>query len=368
MSKSFIILPDSWLRTILLPVALYVFMSCNMLGIQQDIGTGELRIAFSREQDLLTKAGLAVPDTSDFILTVKDSDGRVIYEGAYGDSPESMSLQSGNYVVSVVSEEFVKPAFSAPQFGDEQCVMIPAGGVVDLKLVCRQINAGIRLKIASTFLGAYPEGVLLLKSSAGRLVYGYSEKRVAYFKPGGVSLVLNDNGKDHVLMTRELNAQEVLDLKVEVSSAGNVAQGSPGKISVAVDTSRNWVSDTYVIGGTDKGGGPYDALTVSEAMSAVGEEGVWVCGHIVGGDLSSSSASFEKPFSSRTNLLLGPRSNVSSRSSCLSVQLAAGAARDALNLVDNPSLLGRKVCLKGDVVEAYYGLPGIKNIVEFELQ
>jgi hypothetical protein len=103
-------------------------------------------------------------------------------------------------------------------------------------------------------------------------------------------------------------------------------------------------------------------------MSAVGEEGVWVCGHIVGGDLSSSSASFEKPFSSRTNLLLGPRSNVSSRSSCLSVQLAAGAARDALNLVDNPSLLGRKVCLKGDVVEAYYGLPGIKNIVEFELQ
>lgn len=368
MSKSFIILPDSWLRTVLLPLALCVFMSCNMLGSQQDVGTGELHIAFSREQELLTKAGLAVPDTSDFILTVKDSDGRVIYEGAYGDSPESMSLQSGNYVVSVVSEEFVKPAFSSPQFGDEQCVMIPAGGVVDLKLVCRQINAGIRLKIASAFLGAYPEGVLLLKSSAGRLVYGYSEKRVAYFKPGGVSLVLNDNGKDHVLMTRELNAQEVLDLKVEVSSAGNVAQGSPGKISVAVDTSRNWVSDTYVIGGTDKGGGPYDALTVSEAMSAVGEEGVWVCGHIVGGDLSSSSASFEKPFSSRTNLLLGPRSNVSSRASCLSVQLAAGAARDALNLVDNPSLLGRKVCLKGDVVEAYYGLPGIKNIVEFELQ
>lgn len=368
MNKSFIFLPDSWLRAILLPVSVCVLMSCNMLGLQQDDRFGELRISFAGGQELLTRSGLSIPDTSDFILTVKDSEGKVIYEGAYKDSPESMSLSPGNYTVRVVSEEFVKPAFSSPQFGDEQCVVVPAGGVVDLKLVCRQVNAGIRLKVASAFLDAYPEGVLLLKASSGRLVYGYSEKRVAYFQPGSVSLVLNENGKDQSLMTRTLNAQEILDLKVEVSSAGNVAQGSSGKVSVTIDTTRNWLSDTYVIGGSDKGNGLYDALTVSEAIASVGAEDVWVSGYIVGGDLSSSSASFENPFSSRTNLLLGPRSSVSSRSSCMSVQLAAGAARDALNLVDNPSLLGRKVCLKGDVVEAYYGLPGIKNIVDFELQ
>ena len=368
MKKSFVFLPDLWLRAILLPVSICAFMSCNMLGPHQDAGNGELRIAFAGGQELLTRAGVSVPDTSDFILTVKDSEGMVIYEGAYKDSPESMSLLSGNYTVSVVSQEFVKPAFSSPQFGDEQCVVVPAGGVVDLKLVCRQINAGIRLKVAPAFLDVYPDGVLLLKASSGRLIYGYSEKRVAYFNPGSVSMVLNANGKDQLLMTRELNAQEVLELKVEVSSAGNVAQGSSGKVSVTVDTTRNWISDTYVIGGGNGGSGLQDAMTLSEAMSAVGQEDVWVSGFIVGGDLSSSSASFEKPFSSRTNILLGPRSSVSSRSSCMSVQLAAGSVRDALNLVDNPSLLGRKVCLKGDVVEAYYGLPGIKNIVEFELQ
>jgi hypothetical protein len=52
----------------------------------------------------------------------------------------------------------------------------------------------------------------------------------------------------------------------------------------------------------------------------------------------------------------------------LSVQLAAGQARDVLNLVDNPSNHGRKVLLKGNIVEAYYGMPGIKNITGFELR
>ena len=93
-----------------------------------------------------------------------------------------------------------------------------------------------------------------------------------------------------------------------------------------------------------------------------------MCGYIVGGDLTSSSASFSKPFSSRTNILLGPRSSTNEKSSCLSVQLPSGELREALNLVDNPEILGRKVCLRGDIVEAYYGIPGIKNISEYELQ
>ena len=41
--------------------------------------------------------------------------------------------------------------------------------------------------------------------------------------------------------------------------------------------------------------------------------------------------------------------------------------RDALNLVDNPDMEGRKVKLKGDLVAAYYGMPGLKNVVEYEL-
>ncbi|MGN1214631.1 MAG: DUF6359 domain-containing protein [Candidatus Cryptobacteroides sp.] len=49
----------------------------------------------------------------------------------------------------------------------------------------------------------------------------------------------------------------------------------------------------------------------------------------------------------------------------MSVKLVSGDIRNALNLVDNPTLLGRKVYLKGDLVSAYYGIPGIQNITEF---
>ncbi|MBR2063416.1 MAG: DUF4493 domain-containing protein [Bacteroidales bacterium] len=343
-----------------------VVSSCELLGFASMKPDGELALAFATDQESLTRSGLEIPDTSDFILTVSDSKGKTIYNGAYGNAPESFSLNPGSYTVRVISEEFIKPAFSLPQFGDEQCVVVPAGKTMNVRLVCTQLNSGIRLKIDPAFLDCYPDGVLLLKSAQGRLVYGYSEKRVAYFRPGDVSLVLNEGKVDKVLMTRELKAREILDLKVGVASGKPSGQG--GVMSIEVDTLRVWKSDEYVIGGDPgKGEGSYDALTVSEALSSVGEKGVWVCGHIVGGDLSSSSASFQKPFESRTNFLLGPRASTDDKEDCLSVQLPSGEIRNNLNLVDNPGLLGRKICIKGDIVEAYYGIPGIKNMTEYEL-
>jgi hypothetical protein len=49
------------------------------------------------------------------------------------------------------------------------------------------------------------------------------------------------------------------------------------------------------------------------------------------------------------------------------VQLPAGEVRDALNLVDNPENLKRKVCVRGDLVSAYFAMPGIKNTNAFKL-
>ena len=226
------------------------------------------------------------------------------------------------------------------------------------------MNAGVKLRIAKDFLTECPDGVLFLKADQGKLMYGYSEKRIAYFLPGNVSLVLSENGTDKVLMSRTLLSQEILTLGVSVASSGTSATG--GRISVAVDTARNWVNDTYVIGGkNDKGSDVADAMTVQQARSSAGSKDVWVCGYVVGGDLTSANASFDEPFSSRTNILLGPKSSTVHRDECMSVQLSAGELRDALNLVDNPGNLRRKVYLRGDIVDAYYGLPGIKNLSEY---
>lgn len=343
-------------------------VSCQMLGVPDvNGGKGELRISFTG--DNVTKVVESVPDTSEFLLTVTSSDGKIIYDGAYGDSPESIMVDSGSYTIYVRSCDFSKPAFSMPQYGDEQCVVVPAGGVADVKLTCVQMNAGVRLRIDKSFLAFCPDAALYLKSSEGKLMYSYSEKRVAYFKPGNVSLMMTQGGNDRILFSRELQARTVLD--VAVSSSGSSSSSKQEKITVAIDTTRQWNNENYVIGeggsaASGKGNSASNALTVSQALASVGEEDVWVSGYIVGGDLTSASASFEGPFNSRTNILLGPRSSTSSRSSCLSVSLPAGSIREDLNLVDNPSMLGRKVCLKGDIVESYYGIPGLKNLTDHE--
>lgn len=342
--------------------------SCQMLGVPGETDSkGELRISFLA--DGITKAVEQLPDTSDFLLTVSSSDGRVIYDGAYGDSPESIMVDAGSYVVSVRSCDFKTPAFAKPQFGDEQCVVVPSGGVADVKLTCVQMNAGIKLNIDKSFLTGCPDGVLFLKSSQGKLMYSYSEKRIAYFQPGTVSLILSESSNDKVLFSRVLQAQTILVVNVSVADSGD--SGAQESIKVAVDTTRAWTVEDFVIGGSGssgKGNSILDALTVSQAIASPGLEDVWVSGYIVGGDLTSSSASFQPPFTSRTNILLGSRSSSDSRSSCLSVSLPSGSIREDLNLADNPSMLGRKVCLRGDIVEAYYGIPGLKNITDYELK
>lgn len=350
----------------LLFLSCFVFPSCERAGKGGALENGELRLRFSDDIYEYTKASAELPDTNDFILDIRDSKGKVIYSGFYGDSPESLSVSPGSYSVSVKSSEFDKPRFSMPQYGDEQCVVVPSDGIINVILECRQINAGIRLKVDSGFLTSYPEGVLYVSSDQGRLMYGYSEKRIAYFNPGSVSVVLSEGGTEKTLLTRTLRSQEILTIGIYVASGS-----SPDRpLSIKIDTTRIWNEESFTIGGGDgnKGDGYDNALTITQAKASIGEKDVWVRGYIVGGDLSASAISFRPPFSSATNLAISSRSSATSKEQCMSVQLPAGEIREALNLVDHSELVGRQLYINGDIVEAYFGIPGIKNVSDFVLK
>lgn len=207
-------------------------------------------------------------------------------------------------------------------------------------------------------------------------MYGYSEKRIAYFNPGKVSLVLNNAGTDKTLFTKTLKSRQVLT--VNVSAPSPAQSSSEGRIHIDVDTSRTWLYDNYVIGGGSSSGGTSSgnasgntyktAYNVTQAKSEVGADGVWVYGYIVGGDMTSASISFDEPFSSDTNIAIAGRTSVSDKESCLSVSLPKGDIRDALNLADNPENLKRKVYLKGNIVESYFGIPGLRNVTDYVLE
>ncbi len=345
---------------------LFFIQACDaFLAPSED---GRIEVAFIEDYFTQTRAtSSSVPDSNRFTLKVTAANGSSLYDGPYGSAPQTILAAAGTYTVSAISCEFKAPAFSVPQYGDSQQVTVKSGQTSRVQLVCRQLNAGIRLKIASNFPNVYPNGTMHLKAESGKLVYGFAEKRFAYFPPGKVSLVLSDGGTDKTLLTRDLAARDMLTLEIGVaaSAAGSSASG----ISIKVDTTLNWRTENYTIGGDPgKGKSSDGAMSVAEAKDNLGAEDVWVYGYIVGGDLSSSKASFKVPFTSRTNLVIAARAGTKDRDACLSVQLQKGDIRDALNLVDNPENLGRMVFLQGDIVEAYYGLPGVQNLTDFRLE
>lgn len=338
--------------------------SCDLLGTLENREPGFLSVSFDRNSFQVTRAGAgdALPDTNSFLLTVTADDGTPVYDGRFGDSPQTLELREGNYSVSARSRDFDEPLFEAPQYADEQLVAVSPGRTTCVSLVCSQTNCGVRLVVDPSFRTDYPDGVLYLKSNDGRLMYGYAEKRVAYFKPGAVSLAVAVNGVEKTLLTRSLQAREILSLKL--CSSGSVSETSG--IHITVDTSRVYVEEVYEDGYIPAGGGLPEALSVADAAGNIGAKAVWMYGYIVGVSPSTSRSEFSAPFSSNTNLLLATRSSVGDRNDCISVELPKGDVRDALNLKDHPDNLGRQVFLKGNVVDRYYGLVGLKGVTDYE--
>ncbi|MQR96898.1 endonuclease [Fictibacillus phosphorivorans] len=112
-----------------------------------------------------------------------------------------------------------------------------------------------------------------------------------------------------------------------------------------------------------------DVLTVSEALikqdkSIQTVEG-YIVGTVKGGSGSSISFTHEGPFTANTNLALADSPSETDKTKILTVQLPASDARAALNLVDHPENLGKKVQLTG-TLEAYFSVPGLKNVKEFQ--
>lgn len=120
-------------------------------------------------------------------------------------------------------------------------------------------------------------------------------------------------------------------------------------------------------------GGTYNApYSVAEAQGVYNSTGgtatkAYVTGYIVGwvdGNSYDSGATFgvapadaEKP---ETEILIAANANETNPENCIPVQLPAGDIRNALNLNQNPSVLGQKILVYGSI-EKYFGVAGVKS-------
>lgn len=152
-------------------------------------------------------------------------------------------------------------------------------------------------------------------------------------------------------------------LEVRISAGEDASQGS--RVSIQIDSSRVWNREELIFGDRDAS---YieNAYSIVEARDFAPQKDVWVYGYIVGVATGTGKFSFEPPFLKNTNIILGPRSFTDESKYCLSVELRSKGIREELNLADNPSMKGRQLYIKGDLVESYYGIPGLKNITEYQ--
>ncbi|MCQ2155883.1 MAG: DUF4493 domain-containing protein [Bacteroidales bacterium] len=353
-------MPKFHLQFAVCAAALLLPCSCEELMTSGRKGT--LCVRFQESSAYPTKGADGLPDVNSFIMEVTGKDGESFYSGTFGNMPERLELPSGTYSVSARSCRFGGPVYDTPLFGDDQVVVVSGGAEASVVLSCTQLNSGLRLLLDYSFLSEFPRGYLDIKCPDGELMFDYAETRTAFFNPGSVSVVLKNQGADKLLFSRTLHAQQMLSVRLSAAAGA----GASGGFDVAVDTTRNWSDEGLIVGGG--GSTAESALSVPQARETGPKADVWVYGYIVGGDLTSSSCSFTPPFTSNTNFVLASKPSSTDRGMCLSVQLSKGDARDALNLHDHPEMLGRKVWLKGDIVEKYYGLPGLQNISEFKLE
>ena len=305
--------------------------------------------------------GLVLPDTSEFILTVTAENGETIYKGPYGERPDPMQVSSGTYDVSLHSIEFNEPAFESPLFGDFRTVVLASGQTMSVAFGCTQLNCGMRLEFNDSFRDRFFSSDVFIRSDGYSLGYPYTESRIAYFQPGILNVVCVEGDKETLIVSRQLNAADILTIRLSASSE------TGGSFSVKIDTTRNWIFEDFTLGSGNDGSSMEKALKVADLTMFLGAEDVWVCGYIVGGDVTTANVKLEPPFSKETHLAIADNAGASTREECAGAELPEGSVRETLNLIDNPEILGKKIYVKGDI-ENYYGYPGVKNIKEFQLE
>ena len=360
-------------------MATLCMVSCGMLVAPEDAdidsGEGNIGLLCLKFRDTGSYGGetrgvssTALPDTNAFILTVKNSRGTILYSGRYDLAPENFLAEEGSYEICVVSENFSGIAFDDVQWGDEQCISVKSGSICNVELVCRQMNSGLKLRIDPAFLSAYPNAVLFVKNSEGKLMYGYRETRTVFFNPGNVQIVMSGDDGDKTLLSRNISSGEILNMSIKVADNPAQPEDRTSSMKISIDTTRTYTSESFTIGeeASSKGNSAENALTIAQAKTSIGSKGVWVAGYIVGGDLTSKNMSTEAPFSSPSCLAIGPKANTTSKESCISVSLTSGTTvRSELNLVENPDMFGKYVVLQGDIVSSYFGIVGLKNVTSY---
>jgi hypothetical protein len=346
-------------------VCLLALAACESLSWSEK-GQGILSLQIQNDAKVFVKSTVAV---ADYQVVITTAGGEPVLAARYAELPEQILLDPGKYKVSAVSEAFDAPAFDKPIYGAVLDVTVEAGVNNTVQMVCAQINAGLRIVYDPDFSDAYANYSVDVSGDDGSLHYVKTELRSGYFAPGNLSIYLEIEGEDSYSLSKNVSAKDMLVLTVaSIPSTPGHAQSI--SLSIDVDTTRNWRREQWRPGSPADGSSPTQAYSVTEAIQLAEGEDVWICGYIVGGDVSTSAVKTTPPFTASSNLAIADSPLETERVNCMAVEISAApkAIKDAFNMTVNGSaLLGQRVWFKGNIA-AYFGKPGVRAPKEVELE
>ena len=140
-------------------------------------------------------------DTSNFIVTIRNSEGAQVGQWTYAKMPELVSLPVGTgYSVSVYSHQQEKAAWDAPYFENEpQTFDIKANEITEVGTVtCKMANIKVSIKYSPDLKAAFGDDckVTVIANDEGRLEFLPDEIRSGYFQAveGSSTLVATLSG------------------------------------------------------------------------------------------------------------------------------------------------------------------------------
>lgn len=263
-------------------------------------------------------------------------------------------LLPGDYTVSLTSikaADFGMPAFNKPIYGAKETKTITLGTRTSFSLVCTQMNAGIRFVFDKTVTDYYGEpnmviadketpsktlGFTMDDEEAGNIAYFEAPSTLRiYFKDGVTPVKIG--GSDYVEIEPE--SRDLYTITLKTSSL----TGSEIMLEVSVDKGTNNKYPEFGVGNVEGAGTVSSPFSVHDAINAIPATNVWIQGVVIGSGTITRSAS-------STNILLGMTED-SPEMDCLVVELTEGSdIQKALNVQDNPKLVGTRVAIYGSVM------------------
>lgn len=320
---------------------------------------------------LPTKADnlFTLPDTNNFHLIIRENSGdNIIYNGSYGNRPQQLMVEPGNYTISTYSQPFIQPDFDIPQFGDTQNISLSLGQVANVEFNCTQLNSGLRLIFDSSFTQRYNGGHIkiasVVSSTSDTLNYLFDNNaQYAFFFPGPIRLFVAKDNQRTLLTSFNLEAAEMQTINLKALAIND-------HFSIAVDTTRIWRSEEFILGVTPNGSSATLAIGTNKISDFMECNDIWVEGYVVGtfktgGNFIPFVAGDENI--SETNIALSYNPNAQSAEDCVSAELSKSSVRAALNLKSNPTNYKKKIRIKGEV-KTYMGVTGIGSVSEFEIE